>query len=646
VDRRSEPETLILAATAERLRRGDTANVAALLEQARDAARATGNAPVEVAALTQLGHLAWWNDDVTGALDVLARLDALAAEGCDDAFPPAAFGRAMLAEVLGDHNGMLREAEAIDRSALSERTVAAADWLRARALIQLGRAEEAIPYAARAYEHGEFHAARTSYAIALYQSGRIDEALAFGEQLVPHELPSARDRLLVGIVLAAGLARLGRVEEAQRAFAVAEAEAPSVTGPRAPAYLALTRASLALADGDEELARAMVATIRADASIDLADPRVLFAALPFLALVYVLAPETRPDWHALDVGPDHGRSLDAVEALVAAREGGSVIRTAVAPERVVVALGIPWALELAAMTDDLALADTCVAVSPDAARRALRGLGGTEQLDAAVTSLRKRVRLPPAEPIRVQVLGPPRLLRDGATVDDPDWRRERVRSLLQLLVARRRATRAEVADALWPDLDAEAAAGNLRVTLRYLQRVLEPEREAGDAPWFVRSEGDVLALAEHGLAVDAWELEAGLDAAERAETAGRVGEALQLLEGALAQWQGEYLTGVYDDWAGVERDRLRARFVQGSIRAAELLSARGEVERAVAVAVRGLEAEPWSERTYQVLAEAHLARGDRAAARRVIDRCRAALGDLGVEPSPATVALDARVSAG
>jgi hypothetical protein len=37
---------------------------------------------------------------------------------------------------------------------------------------------------------------------------------------------------------------------------------------------------------------------------------------------------------------------------------------------------------------------------------------------------------------------------------------------------------------------------------------------------------------------------------------------------------------------------------------------------------------------------AHLARGDRAAARRALDRCVAALDDLGVEPVEATVMLE------
>jgi DNA-binding SARP family transcriptional activator len=418
-----------------------------------------------------------------------------------------------------------------------------------------------------------------------------------------------------------------------------------VTGARAPVYLALTRASLALAAGDEEIATALIGSLTGEAAAGRSVDRGLAVALPFLALVYVLAPGTRAGWDAMELGADHRIARDAARAFVVAR-AGTPTRVDIAPERVMASLGVPWTLELAATTGDIGLAEACVRVVPDASRRALRVLGAPGPLMDAVAQLRRRVPVPPADPVVLRVLGPARLVRAGVDVDHPDWRRERVRSLLQYLVVRRRATRAEVAEALWPDLDGDAGAGNLRVTLRYLQRLLEPERETGEATWFVRTEGDVLQLAEHGLTVDLWELERGLDEAAAAEAEGRTGDALRSLEAALDQWRGELLAGVYDDWAGAERDRVRARFVAGSIRAAELLAARGDVDRAVATMVRALEAEPWSERGYQVLVEAHLARTDRAAARRALERCRAMLDDLGVDPDPVTVALAERVRAG
>jgi DNA-binding SARP family transcriptional activator len=238
------------------------------------------------------------------------------------------------------------------------------------------------------------------------------------------------------------------------------------------------------------------------------------------------------------------------------------------------------------------------------------------------------------------VLGPAVLERGGEAVSHPDWRRERVRSLLLLLVARRLVTREAAATALWPELDAEAGPKNLRVTLGYLLKVMEPEREPNAASWFVRTRGDLLELSDEGLEVDAWEMERLLDQARAAEAAGAASAALPAYEAALALWRGDYLTDVYDDWAVPERDRLRARFLAASVRAGELLLARGDIDRALLMGTRALEAEPWSEMAHRLVLAAHVARGDRASARRALDRCYQALDELGVEPEPATVVFE------
>ena len=88
------------------------------------------------------------------------------------------------------------------------------------------------------------------------------------------------------------------------------------------------------------------------------------------------------------------------------------------------------------------------------------------------------------------VLGPLELRRDG--------RRRRPRSstptcaasgctaLLAFLVGHRRTTRAAVTAALWPDLDERSAGNNLGVTLNHLLRVLEPWRDSGE-PAYLRA---------------------------------------------------------------------------------------------------------------------------------------------------------------
>jgi LuxR family transcriptional regulator, maltose regulon positive regulatory protein len=223
-------------------------------------------------------------------------------------------------------------------------------------------------------------------------------------------------------------------------------------------------------------------------------------------------------------------------------------------------------------------------------------------------------------------------------VDHPHWRRERVRALLLVLAARGGGTREELAGALWPDLDTTGALRNLRVTLSYLLTVLEPERGDGAPSFFVRAEGASLRLTTHGwLAVDAWQIEEMLDRAAEAERLGEPSAALDLYRRAVVLYRGPYLADAgYDEWALPHRDRLCARFVAAAVRAGELTLAAGEPDEALRLAARALETEPWSEGAHRLTVAAHLARGDRAAARRAMNTCLAQLDDLGVPPTEDT----------
>jgi DNA-binding SARP family transcriptional activator len=359
----------------------------------------------------------------------------------------------------------------------------------------------------------------------------------------------------------------------------------------------------------------------------------------------VLVPSTREAWDEMELGPDHHATRAAARAFVAVRGGAPASPREGSAELVIAALGVQWAVELAAANGDLELAECCLRYAAAPARHTLHTLveaGGP--IGAGANQILKRVPVPPAQTVELRLLGPTTLTRAGVEVTDADWRRERVRTLLAFLVVKGHATRGDASSTLWPDLDPETAAGNLRVTLRYLQRVLEPDREPGTAAWFVRADGDTLRLCTDMLVVDVWEMERHLDGAAEAESDGRPGDALHELECALDAWHGDFLAESFDDWALLEQDRVRARFLTGAVRAGELLLARGRAERALELGTRAIEAEPWSEAAYRLVASAHLAAGDTASARRVLARCGAMLTDLGVDPEPATAMLERRLN--
>ena len=189
-----------------------------------------------------------------------------------------------------------------------------------------------------------------------------------------------------------------------------------------------------------------------------------------------------PLWAVEPLGAAHRPGLALAEALEAARNGDlGPVRALTWPEVGIVRAHLPvrWIAELAAAAtaarnpppDDLLEA---LGPAGPAALRAIASSGGTGRVATAARSLAQSLPAVPPYRLRIGVLGPLRLWRDGVGVEHPELRRQRVRELLCYLVVHRRARREAVGEELWPDV---ADPGrNLRVTLNYLQTVLQPER--------------------------------------------------------------------------------------------------------------------------------------------------------------------------
>jgi DNA-binding SARP family transcriptional activator len=255
----------------------------------------------------------------------------------------------------------------------------------------------------------------------------------------------------------------------------------------------------------------------------------------------------------------------------------------------------------------------------------------------ASKTLVSMVPLPPPERVGIDAFGP--LHVNGASVARP-----RVRELLGLLLLRRKMSRTEITAELWPDLSDRAARGNLRVTLAYVLRVLEPDRHEGDAAFFIRQDGAALRLVTDMLEIDFDDFNAHLDAAAAAETNGAPSVALDSYIAATDLYRGDLLADLPNAaWADIERERCRARFVRAAIRGGDLLRAAGDLEEAEHLARRALAVDEWAEPAYAILVTAALARGERSAAVRILEQCATMLTALGVEPSEPTRRLIRRL---
>ncbi len=246
----------------------------------------------------------------------------------------------------------------------------------------------------------------------------------------------------------------------------------------------------------------------------------------------------------------------------------------------------------------------------------------------------------PTSSLSIGVLGPTTLCRDGVEVHDQALRRDRVRSLLAFLLLHRLTTRSAVTAALWPDFDDRAGANNLRVTLNHLAGLLEPDRQEREAPYYLRTDGTSLRLVTKPVTIDLDLFDEEVRLAREAESSGTPSVALGHHLSAADLYRGALFADVPDaEWIELAREQARSRFLASTVRAAQLLHASGEHERAAACAARAIAEDPWSEAAHCVLVDAALSAGDRGGAMRLLERCEAMLDELGVAPSEITQRL-------
>ncbi len=244
--------------------------------------------------------------------------------------------------------------------------------------------------------------------------------------------------------------------------------------------------------------------------------------------------------------------------------------------------------------------------------------------------------------LEVQLLGGFRVLVAGQTVPDTVWRQKRAAAIVKLLALEptHRLHREQVIDELWPDLEPEAAANNLRVALHHARQGLRAAGATTDA--FLSRNGEVISLGPPELVeVDVDAFNATLSAAWRSPD-----PAVSLA--ALDEYGGELLPeDPYEDWAAGHRTTLRTSYLTLLRRLADLHEQRGELGQAIAAQQRALATEPLDEETHAALIRLFALAGQQRQASEQYDALVDLLArELDAEPQPATRALIASIREG
>jgi LuxR family maltose regulon positive regulatory protein len=275
--------------------------------------------------------------------------------------------------------------------------------------------------------------------------------------------------------------------------------------------------------------------------------------------------------------------------------------------------------------------------------RALAKDRSAEVRQASENALARLVYRPPYR-LHVKTLGGFSITRGDQEVRDRDWRSSKARQLFQVLLTEhgRALPRDQVIELLWPDMDPEPAANNLRVTINRLSKALEPDRPEGVPPTYVIQYSETYTLnMESDIEVDSHLFSAASEEGQQAAQRGQRQVAITSLRRAVELYSGTYLPDcIYESWSEVERERLSMLFNETALLLASLLLEDGQTHEAIGLAWRVLEFDRLNEEAYLLLMRAHATLGERSAALRLYERCAAVLREeLDVEPLPETTAF-------
>ncbi len=276
----------------------------------------------------------------------------------------------------------------------------------------------------------------------------------------------------------------------------------------------------------------------------------------------------------------------------------------------------------------------------------LRGLlkDRNSQVRSEAEAALERLVYRPSYRLHVRMLGAFSVWRGEEEIRDRDWRSIKARQLLQLLITERgrMLSRDQIMDTLWPGLEMDAAANNLRVTLSRLTKALEPERPEGAPSHYIIQHSDTYGFntqSDHQF--DIIDFADSVAHGRQAEHAQNPIEAIAAYRQAVDLYGGVLLPdSLYEDWSVVERERLGLLFNEAALRLGSLLLEQNATHEAIGLAWRVLEYDQAQEEAYRLLMQAYAHLGERSTALRLYARCVSALqSELGVPPLPETVTL-------
>jgi LuxR family maltose regulon positive regulatory protein len=276
---------------------------------------------------------------------------------------------------------------------------------------------------------------------------------------------------------------------------------------------------------------------------------------------------------------------------------------------------------------------------PDIGPASVKLLSRVDNFEQQIASLRRKLRphtatvllIPPK--LSIYALGRSQVKLDGKVVTIPSWsNQKRARELFFFLVthAHKALTKEEIGVNLWPDSSPELLKMQFRNTLYCIRYALGQEV-------VVSTDRHYLFNLDMDYTYDVHEFEHAIGQAAEADSPERK---IELLQGALKLYQGEFFPEGEGSWAMPERQRLAQLHEHSQLELAQLLLERGEPKIALIHCQKILADDHCLESAHRLAMQAYAALGNRSGVINQFEQCKQFLEEeLGLEPSSETIEL-------
>lgn len=248
--------------------------------------------------------------------------------------------------------------------------------------------------------------------------------------------------------------------------------------------------------------------------------------------------------------------------------------------------------------------------------------------------------------LAISVLGPVEVVRDPSQPFAPDaWTTRRARDIFCFIATskHRRVAKDILIDTFWPDEDPAVVEKNFHPTISHIRKALN-SRQTFKQNFIVFRDGAYQLNPDLSYLIDSEEFERAVAEAEAAKREKDNDRLRESLESAHRLYRGEFMPGIYEDWAEERRNYYSEQFARVTGALAKLSFAERRFADALKHSAEALKLDPYREDMHRLTLKTYAVQDKIPAAKKHFVTMSALLKDeLGIEPSAETRRLVAEL---